>query len=47
VQNKTIAIGHRVFSPWSELLQNRSVCAWLCTSLWHLCLYWSWHCQRR
>jgi len=42
-----IAIGHFVLSPWSEILQNSSVCAWPCTSFWQLCLYWSWHCQSR
>jgi len=47
LQNKTIAIGHCVLSPWSEILQNSSACAWRCTSFWQLCLHWGWHCQRK
>jgi len=43
VQNKTIAIGHCVLSPWSEILQNSSSCAWQCTSFWQLC----WHSRCR
>jgi len=31
-----IAIGDCVLSPWSEILQNSSVCLWPCRSFWQL-----------
>ena len=42
-----IVIWDCVLSPWSEVLQNSSACAWQCMNFWQLCLHWSWHCQRR
>jgi len=41
LQNQTIVIGDWVLSPWSEILQKSSACAWQCMSFSQLCLYWS------
>jgi len=42
-----IVIGDCVLSPWSEILQYSSACAWQCTSFSQVSLLWSWGTAKR